>query len=69
MKPRYSLIFSVMFGSSLMALATAPDPATNAVLVRLDGPQNVATVVGVLENKVWVTPDEISPTSKTLIRA
>jgi hypothetical protein len=63
------LIASTVLGSSLMALATAPDPATNAVLVRLDRQETAATVVGVLENKIWVTPDKISPNSKTLIRA
>jgi hypothetical protein len=73
MKPRHNLmtrlIASMVLGSSLIALATAPDPATNVVLVRLDGPQNVATVVGVLENKTWIDPTKISPTSKALIRA
>jgi hypothetical protein len=63
------LIASVILGSSLFALATAPDPATNAVLVRLDREETGATVMGVLENKLWMDPTKISPTSKTLIRA
>jgi hypothetical protein len=69
MKLRHSLIASMVLGSSLMALANAPDPATNAVLVRLDGAETRVTVVGVLENKIWMGADKISPTSKQLIRA
>jgi hypothetical protein len=69
MKSCHILIASVLLGSSLIALATAPDPATNAVLVRLDNPDTTATVVGVLENKLWMGADKISPTSKQLIQA
>jgi hypothetical protein len=69
MKAHHSLILSMILGSSLVALATAPDPATNAVLVRLDNPETTATVVGVLENKLWMGADKISPTSKQLIQA
>jgi hypothetical protein len=69
MKPHHILIASFVFGSSLIALATAPDPATNAVLVRLDRQETAVTVIGVLENERWMSADEISPTSKTLIRA
>jgi hypothetical protein len=69
MKTRHSLIASMILGSSLIALATAPDPATNAVLVRLDRQETAATVVGVLENKLWMDADKISPTSKQLIQA
>jgi hypothetical protein len=69
MKPHHSLIASVMLGSSLIALATAPDPAMNAVLVRLDREKIGATIIGVLENETWIDPTKISPTSKTLIRA
>jgi hypothetical protein len=69
MKSRHILITSMILGSSLMALATAPDPATNAVLVRLDRQETAATIMGVLENERWMSADEISPTSKTLIRA
>jgi hypothetical protein len=68
MKSRHSLIASMVLGSSLMAFATAPDPVTNAVLVRLDGAETRVTVVGVLENKLWMGADKISPTSKQLIR-
>jgi hypothetical protein len=69
MKSRHIMIASMVLGSSLIALATAPDPATNAVLVRLDNPETTATVVGVLENEIWMAADKISPTSKILIRA
>jgi hypothetical protein len=69
MKSRHILIASMVLGSSLVALATAPDPATNAVLVRLDRQETAATIMGVLENERWISADEISPTSKTLIRA
>jgi hypothetical protein len=68
MKARHILIASMIFGSSLV-LATAPDPATNAVLVRLDREETGATIMGVLENELWIDPTKISPTSKTLIRA
>jgi hypothetical protein len=67
MKSR-SLTLGLILGSSVV-LATAPDPATNAVLVRLDRQETGVTVVGVLENKNWIAPDKISPNSKTLIRA
>jgi hypothetical protein len=69
MTSRHILIASLVFGSSLIALATAPDPATNAVLVRLDRQETSVTIVGVLENKMWIDPDKISPTGKILIRA
>jgi hypothetical protein len=68
MKSRHILIASFVFGSSLIALATAPDPATDAVLVR-SKEGTAATIIGVLENKTWIDPTKISPTSKTLIRA
>jgi hypothetical protein len=69
MKSRCILIVSIVFGSSLIAFATAPDPATNAVLVRLDNAETRVTVIGVLENKLWMDADKISSTSKQLIRA
>jgi hypothetical protein len=68
MKSPHSLIASLILGSSLV-LATAPDPATNAVIVRLDHQETAVTIIGALENQVWMDPDKVSPTTKTLIRA